>query len=169
MFYKDKKVEYVKVGVNANRVKLSSIYDHNCSSQGYIIVDDEMLGYLIAETRKANANERSFRRHFVCLPKEDTVAAKIGSVTASDEEKYLTEADTEELNKIITIFSTLTNAQRRRIYKHFKENLSFEEIGRSEGVSASAIKRSCEIAFQKLKPYADFLQHTMIIRWMDLL
>ena len=142
MFYKDKKVEYVKVGVNANRVKLSSIYDYNCSSQEYVIVDDEMLGYLIAETRKANANERSFRRHFVCLLEEDTVAAKISAVTASAEEKYLTEADTEELSKILTILSTLTNAQRRRIYKRFKENISFEKIGRSEGVSAGAIKRS---------------------------
>ena len=157
MFYKDKKVEFVKVGENANCIKLSNIYDNNCSSQEYVVVDDEMLEYLIAETRKANANERSFRRHFVCLPEEDTVAAKIGAVTASAEEKYLTEADAEELNKVLTIFSTLTNAQRRRIYKRFKENLSFEEIGRSEGVGASAIKRSCENAFQKLKPYVDFL------------
>lgn len=169
MFYKDKKVEYVKVGENANRVKLSSVYDNNCSSQEYVVVDDAMLEYLIAETHKANANERRFRRHVVCLPEEDTIVAKIGSVTVSAEEKYLTEADTEELSKILTILSTLTNAQRRRIYKRFKENLSFEEIGRSEGVSASAIKRSCEIAFKKLKPYVDFLRHTMIIRWMDLL
>ena len=169
MVYKDKKVEFVKVGENANRVKLSSIYDNNCSSQEYVVVDDEMLEYLIAATRKANANERSFRRHFICLPEEDTVAAKIGAVTASAEEKYFTEADTDELSQILAILSTLTNAQRRRIYKHFKENLSFEEIGRSEGVSASAIKRSCEIAFQKLKPYGDFLQSTMIIRWVDLL
>ena len=71
MVYKDKKLEFVKVGENANRVKLSSIYDNNCSSQENVVVDDEMLEYLIAETRKANANERSFRRHFVCLPEED--------------------------------------------------------------------------------------------------
>ena len=31
MVYKDKKVEFVKVGENVNRVKLSSIYDNNCS------------------------------------------------------------------------------------------------------------------------------------------
>ena len=169
MVCKDKKVEFIKVGENANRVKLLSLYDNNCSSQEYVVVDDEMLEYLIAATRKANANERRYRRHFICLPEEDTVAAKIGVVTASAEEKYLTEAGTVELSKILTILSTLTNAQRRRIYKRFNENLSFEEIGRSEGVSASVIKRSCEITFQKLKPYVDFLQHTMIIRWMDLL
>lgn len=94
MFYKDKKVEFGKVGENANCIKLSSIYDNNCSSQEYVVVDDEMLEYLIAETRKAMLNERGFRRHFVCLPEEDTVAAKIGAATASAEEKYLTEADT---------------------------------------------------------------------------
>ena len=42
-----------------------------------------MLEYLIAETRRANANERSCRRHFVCLPEEDTVAVKIDAVTVS--------------------------------------------------------------------------------------
>lgn len=169
MFYKDKKIEFVKVGENANRVKLSSIYDNNCSSQEYVIVDDEMLEYLIAEEHKANTMDRNFRNHFVGFPDDETAAAKMGAKTVSAEEKYFTEADTEELSKIIAILSTLTDAQRRRIYKRFKENLSFEEIGRAEGVSASAIKRSCEIAFKKLKPYSDFLQRTAIIMWVDLL
>lgn len=142
MFYKDKKVEYVKVGENANRVKLSSIYDHNCSSQEYVVVDNEMLEYLIAETRIANANERSFRRHFVCLLEEDTVAAKISAVTASAKEKYLTEADTEELSKILTILSPYKCSEKANLQTLQGKNISFEKIVRSEGVSAGAIKRS---------------------------
>lgn len=141
MFYKDNKVEFVKVCENVNRVKLSSIYPDNCSKQEYVIVDDDTLEYLIAEELKANAEERRLRRHFVALPEDETAAAKMGAMTASAEERYFTEANAEELNKIIVIISTLTRAQRRRIYKRFKENLSFEEIGRDEGVSASAIKR----------------------------
>ena len=33
MRFEDNKVEFVKVGENVNRVKLSSIYNHNCLSQ----------------------------------------------------------------------------------------------------------------------------------------
>lgn len=43
MRFEDKKVEFEKVGENVNRVKLKSIYPNNCSSQEYVIVDDEML------------------------------------------------------------------------------------------------------------------------------
>lgn len=169
MLYKDNKVEFVKVGENVNRVKLSSIYANNCSDQEYVIVDDEMLEYLIVSEQKENNKERRFRRHYVALPDDETAAAKMGAVTSSVEEDFLSKADAEELKKLQAIISLLTSAQRRRIYKRFKENLSFEDIGRSEGVSASAIKRSCEIAFKKLKPYCDFLQNIAPIKWIDLL
>lgn len=145
MLYKDSKVEFVKASENVNSVKLSSIYANNCSSLKYVIVDDEMLEYLITSEQKENNKERRFHRHYIALPDNETAAAKMGAMTSSVEEKFLSKADTEEMERILAIISSLT-----------KENLSFEDIGRAEGVSASAIKHSVEIAFTKLKPYSDF-------------
>lgn len=58
MRYEDKKVEFEKVGENVNRVLLKSIYPNNCSSQEFVIVDDEMLNYLIESEMEFNAKRR---------------------------------------------------------------------------------------------------------------
>lgn len=129
MRYEDKRIEFVKIGENANRVKLSSIYDYNRSSQEYVIVDDEMLEYLLTSEQKENNKERRSRRHYVALPEDETSAAKMGAMTSSVEKKFFPETDAEE-KKILAIISQLTEVQWRRVYKRFKKNLSFEDIGR---------------------------------------
>lgn len=169
MFYKDSKVEFVKVGENANRIKLSSIYPNNCSSQEYVIVDDEMLEYLIESEQKENNKERRFRRHYVALPEDETAAAKMGAITSSVEEKYFAESDEDEISRILEILSLLTACQRKRLYLRFKENLTYKAIGKMEGVGLTTVQSSCELALEKLKPYSDFLQNATTARWVDLL
>lgn len=168
MRFEDKKVEFVKVGENVNRIKLSSIYDHNCSSQEFVIVDDEMLEYLIESEMEFNANRRTKDNHVVALPEDETAAAKMGAVVKSEEEKYFA-ATEDEKKKVLDILSLLTPCQRRRLYLRFKNHLTYKAVGKMEGVSGSAIKRSCELAFEKLKPHCDFLQKVTCIKWVDLL
>lgn len=167
MFYKDKKVEYVKVGENANRVKLSSIYDHNCSSKEYVIVDDEILAYLIESEQKINADRRTKDNHVIELPEDETAAGKMGAIDKSAEEKFFSELDDEQIRRIRLIISELTIRQRKRLYMKFRLNMSYTQIARIEGSALVTVRESCERAFKKLRKHRDFLQDCSIKSWVD--
>ena len=167
MRYEDKKVEFEKVGENVNRVKLSSIYDHNCSSQEYVIVDDEMLKYLIESEMKFNTNRRTKSNHVVALPEDETAAAKMGAVVESEEEIFFSEVDELLKQKVLKVLARLSVSQRRRLYMRFRENKSYTVIGREEGLTAAAISASCIRAIKKLKKYGKILQKVPINTWLD--
>lgn len=167
MLYKDKKVEFVKVGKNVNRVKLSSIYDHNCSLQGYVIVDDKMLEYLIESEQRFSENRRTNDNHVVSLPEDETAAAKMGAMDKSAEEKFFSEADKEQIEHILLILSELTEKQRKRLYMKFRLNMSYAQIARIEGSALVTVRESCERAVNRLKKHGEFLQNCTIKSWVD--
>ncbi|MCH5204992.1 MAG: sigma-70 family RNA polymerase sigma factor [Oscillospiraceae bacterium] len=169
MFYKGNKVEFVKVGENANRVKLSSIYDNNCSSQEYVIVDDEMLEYLIKSEQQFNASRRTMDNHVIALPEDETAAAKMGVMDTSAEEKYFSEFDKEQIHQIQLILSELSEKQRKRLYMRFHLNMSYTKIARIEGSTIVTVRESCERTIKRLKKYSDFLQDCTIKSWVNLL
>lgn len=167
MRFEDKKVEFEKVGENVNRVKLSSIYGHNCSSQEYVIVDDEMLKYLIKSEMKFNANRRTKDNHVVALPEDETAAAKMGAMDKSAEEKFFSESDKEQIEHILLILSELTNKQRKRLYMKFRLNMSYAEIARTEKAALVTVRESCERAVNRLKKHSEFLKNCTMKSWVD--
>lgn len=72
------------------------------------------------------------------------------------------ESDNEEIYNVMDSVNAAVNLNRQITF-------SFEDIGRDEGVGASAIKRNIEIAFRKLKPYSDFLQNVPAAKLVNLL
>ncbi len=167
MRYEDRKVEFVKISENVNRVKLSSIYENNCSSQEYVIVDDETLEYLVASERKFSADRRTKSNHVVALPEDETAAAKMGAMDKSAEEKFFSESDKEQIDYILHILSELTYKQRKRLYMKFRLNMSYAEIARTEKAALVTVRESCERAVNRLKKHSDFLKNCTIKSWVD--
>lgn len=167
MRFEDKKVEFVKVGENVNRVLLKSIYPNNCSSQEFVIVDDEMLNYLIESEMEFNANRRTKDNHVVALPEDETAAAKMGAMDKSAEEKFFSESDKEQIEHILLIMSELTDKQRKRLYMKFRLNMSYAEIARTEKAALVTVRESCERAVNRLKKHSEFLKNCTIKSWVD--
>ncbi len=167
MRFEDKKVEFVKVDENVNRVLLKSIYPNNCSSQEFVIVDDEMLNYLIESEMKFNTNRRTKDNHVVALPEDETAAAKMGAMDKSAEEKFFSESDKEQIDHILHILSELTDKQRKRLYMKFRLNMSYAEIARTEKAALVTVRESCERAVNRLKKHSEFLKSCTIKSWVD--
>lgn len=167
MRYEERKVEFVKISENVNRVKLSSIYPNNCSSQEYVIVDDEMLAYLIESEKEFNAKRRTKDNHVVALPDDETAAAKMGAKDASAEEKFFSESDKEQIEHILLILSELTDKQRKRLYMKFCLKMSYTEIARIECSALVTVRESCERAINRLKEHSEFFKNCTIKTWAD--
>ncbi len=166
---KERKIEFIKIGENRNLIRLSTAYDTNCSEYDYAEVNDETLEYMLSSEKEMASKNRNYRGNTIPYPEQDKEAVKAGLITQSTEEHYFNEFDKEEIQKILNILSLLTDCQRKRIYLHFKQKLTYRQIAEKEGVGYTAVHHSCDEGIKKLKQYYHFLQKTDIINWIDLL
>ena len=67
-----------------------------------VIVNDEMLSYLIETEMEFNANRRTKSNRVVALP-EDETAVKMGAVVKSEEEKYFAVTE-DEIKQVLDIY-----------------------------------------------------------------
>ena len=173
-----KKISYKKIGENKYLVNLNTAYDNNCSEQETEEVTGEVLAVMLNYERKETNHDRVMRkRHLVEMPSNDYEAAKKGMVLPSAEDILVLEeikleekAQAEnEKEYIIEIISILTPTERRRLYLRSYKKFSAEKIADLEGVTAPAVRWSWRNARNKIEPYRDFLQRTIVKDWVLLL
>ena len=100
------------------------------------------------------------------MPENDYEAAKEGIVLPSAEEVYIASEDKE---RILKVFSHLSDKQRRRLYLMFKENHTYETLAAVEGVGITTIRDSIKGAMKQIEKHGKFLLTTKAHGWVDLL
>ncbi|MCM1167136.1 MAG: hypothetical protein NC299_17515 [Lachnospiraceae bacterium] len=139
MRYEDKKVEFVKLGENANRVKLSSVYDNNCSEGEYVIVNDDVLEVLQQPEREYERERSRRRRHgnkFIYLGNDENFDAKLGLTVNAPDEAVESKMYLEHIRQ----FFEDKVYERGMLY--FLQNYSLKEIAEMDGVSEVAVFKS---------------------------
>lgn len=176
MNHDEHKVEYIKLGDDMYQVKLSSIYDTNCADQEYLIVNGELLAFILDSEKKVAAMHRTDRNHCISVNYNDEIGGALNlEELAVVEENYsfLSEEDPalheQELIKLKAIINELTDLQRNRLYVHIVYQKTMEEIAACEGVTDEAVRKSCDAAKKRLRKHGDFLQKMSIKEWLYLL
>lgn len=89
MVDKEIKLEFSKTEDGRNLLVLSSIYQHNCSDQKTVIVDDDVLE-VFQQTCRDLERERNWRRRhgnrYIYLGSDDNFDAKLGLITHAPDE-----------------------------------------------------------------------------------
>ena len=169
-YFDDRVTEYEKLDENVNEVQLSTAYDHNCSEQQTEIINDEMLDTIIDSDNDLANKNRYDRKQRVEFPTTDAEAIKLGMIVPSmDDMMALKERQAEQTKKLLKIFSTLTEIERRRLYLYSWKKMSYSKIAKVEGVSIPAVMYSCDSAVEKLRPYGRYLQCCEVENWSKLL
>lgn len=169
-----RKLTYIKKGNGVNLVKLSSVYDNNCSAQEYKAVDDRVLDFMIENDRYIEKLERADRSN-IAVSYNDEIGNCNNAAGFSHSEKYYYEREEEQqkirdhLAELKAVFDELSDKQRSRIYLFVYYEMSYTEIAKYEGVSAATVQSTCERAFSKLREYSDILQKDIVESWIDLL
>ena len=165
--HKDGKViKYEKIAKDRNLVTLATAYDHNCSEQQTVEVSDAVLEVMLGYEQNENNFGRNQRNHRDEMPDTDYDAANKGLFLPSAEEEYIAE---EDKDRILRIFSHLSDKQRRRLYLMIKENHTYETLAAEEGVGLTTIRDSIKGALKQLKKYGNYLQIAKSKSWVDLL
>jgi len=133
----NRKVEYFKSEENKNLVKLSTVYDNNCSEQNTVEVNDSILSELIKYANEDN-NYARWQRSRVDYEEFDEV--KIGEVYGIQEKSF--EEGIMENILLEELFHECGEKAIKRAKLAVTKGLSAREIAEMEGVSHSAINKS---------------------------
>lgn len=175
MIFEYKRVEYERVADNVNIVKLSSVYDNPCGNAAFAVVNDETMKYIINITKKTQALYRTERNHLVFNNYDETWGGPANQQALVEDGDYsfikdrLRESYQVQLRKCKSIIKELTNSQRDRFYVYSVYGLKLETIAECEGVSIEAVRKSCDIARDKLKMHSHFLLTFREREWANLL
>ncbi len=173
--YEEKKIAFERVAENVNVVKLASVYDHNCSEEDTVILNDVQLQALLDDQKEwENSNHRQ-RDYAELFPKTDSDSEQAEITVPSAEDTYI-EIETleaidpdNEKKVLLKIFSKFTDKQRRRLYLNAKKGLTYDEIAEVEGVGMSTVRDSIKAAENKLKMHRELLLNLTLQNWLDLL
>ncbi len=167
--YDERIIVHTKKDNDVNFIKLSSVYDRNCSEKDYAEINDEILKFMIDDERNTSSVENYWRKKTTSLVEDNNSPTSLTINEMPTDEKYFIEKNDEEINKILGILSVLTKRQRRRLYMRFKYEMTYKQIGKHEGVALTSVQESCERALENLKPFGNILQNTVLNNWVDLL
>lgn len=136
---KEIKLEYSKTEDGRNLLVLSSVYQHNCSDQKTVIVDDDVLE-VFQQTCRDQEHERNWRRRhgnrFIFLGSDENFDAKLGLITHAPDETVESDLYLEYIKRF---FDEKTYRRGTLYYLH---KYSQDEIAEIEGVSQVAISKS---------------------------
>ena len=116
-----------------------------------IAVSKEVADYL-EECRLdlRRQSEKKRRNHAAITFEEDFVEELMAIPPIGFENELFRELDKERLPGLI---AKLPEIQRRRLVAYYYEGLTYQEIGKREGVDHRAVMRSVESGVSKLKKY----------------
>lgn len=121
-----------------NLLVLSSVYQHNCSDQKTVIVDDDVLEVFRQSNRDRERDRSRKRRHGsnIYLGENENFDATLGLITNAPDEAVESEL---YLEYIIQFFDD-------KVYKrgimYYLQGMTQSEIAVIEGVSATAVHKS---------------------------
>jgi hypothetical protein len=174
MKYEKCNVEYTVLGEDKYQVKLSSVYDTNCSEQEYQVVNRKVLEALLESEHEMIASSRRHRVHSCCSYDERFGRGDDPNYLVVEERYFfIIEEEEEKLRKMRAslqpVFNKLTNLQRDRLYIYMADKKIFQEIADAEGVTFGAVRSSCARAIDRLKQYGNLFQNIDKEGWIDLL
>ena len=135
---KEIKLEFSKTEDGRNLLVLSSVYQHNCSDQKTVIVDDDVLK-VFQQTCRDQERERSRRRRHgsnIYLGESESFDAALGLVTNAPNEAVESELYLEYIRRFFD------GKVYNRGIMYYLQGMTQSEIADIEGVSASAIHKS---------------------------
>ena len=135
---KEIKLEYSKTEDGRNLLVLSSVYQHNCSNQKTVIVDDDVLD-VFQQTCRDQERERSRRRRHgsnIYLGENENFDATLGLITNAPDEVVESELYLEYIRQFFD------NKVYRRGIMYYLHGMTQCEIADIEGVSATAVHKS---------------------------
>ena len=138
MANKEIKLEFSKTEDGRNLLVLSSVYQHNCSDQKTVIVDDEVLE-VFQQTCRDQERERSRKRRHgsnIYLGENENFDATLGLITNAPDEVA---EDKLYLEYIKRFFD---DKVYNRGIMYYLQGMTQSEIADIEGVSATAIHKS---------------------------
>ncbi len=136
---KEIKLEFSKTEDGRNLLVLSSVYQHNCSNQKTVIVDDDVLEVFQQKCRDQEHERNWRRRHgnrFIFLGSDENFDAKLGLITYPPDETVESDLYLEYIKRF---FDEKTYRRGMLYYLH---KFSQDEIAEIEGVSQMAISKS---------------------------
>ncbi len=135
---KEIKLEFSKTDDGRNLLVLSSVYQHNCSNQKMVIVDDDVLE-VFRQSNRDRERERSRRRRHgsnIYLGGSENFDAELGLITSAPDEAV---EDTLYLEYIKHFFD---DKVYNRGIMYYLQGLTQQEIADIEEVSATAVHKS---------------------------
>ena len=135
---KEIKLEYSKTEDGKNLLVLSSVYQHNCSKQETVIVDDDVLD-VFQQTCRDQERERSRRRRHgsnIYLGENENFDAALGLITNAPDEAVESELYLEYIKRFFD------DKVYNRGIMYYLHGMTQAEIADIERVSATAVYKS---------------------------
>ena len=135
---KEIKLEFSKTKDGKNLLVLSSVYQHNCSDQKTVIVDDDVLE-IFQQMCRDQERERSRRRRHDCnlyLGESENFDATLGLITNAPDEAVEDELYLEYIKRFFD------DKVYNRGIMYYLHGMTQAEIADIEGVSATAVHKS---------------------------
>ncbi len=111
----------------------------------------EARDFLERDDKRQASKERTHRNHITHI---DLSYAEDKKLIVKQEKDALEQLiDKDDNNKILEMFSCLTETQKRRFIAHYIDGKSFRAIASEEGVNHTKIQKSIEQARKKLKKF----------------
>lgn len=142
-FYK--KIRSEKTADGLNRLKLSSVYNNNCSEQNYVDVNDETLEGLKSLARCQRRQDSKDYRNLSIYAYDS-----LTDMTASVEDEYVAKLESAQLRNALMLLKPII---RRRFIRRYLLGMSCEKIGQLDGVSRTAVSLSIKNARILLKKH----------------
>ena len=135
---KEIKLEYSKTEDGNNLLVLSSVYQHNCSDQKTVIVDDDVLEIFRQSNRDRERERSRKRRHGsnIYLGENENFDATLGLITNAPDEAVEDELYLEYIKRFFD------DKVYNRGIMYYLHGMTQAEIADIEGVSATAVHKS---------------------------
>lgn len=135
---KEIKLKFSKTEDGRNLLVLSSVYQHNCSKQETVIVDDDVLE-IFKQSQRDRECERSRRRRHgsnIYLGENENFDATLGLITNAPDEIVESELYLEYIKQFFD------GKVYNRGIMYYLQGMTQSEIADIEGVSAAAVHKS---------------------------
>lgn len=135
---KEIKLEFSKTEDGRNLLVLSSVYQHNCSDQKTVIVEDDVLE-VFRQSNRDQERERSRRRRHgskIYIGENENFDATLGLITNAPDEMIEDKLYLEYIKQFF--YDKVYN----RGIMYYLQGMTQCEISEIEGVSATAVHKS---------------------------
>lgn len=142
---KEIKLEFSKTEDGKNLLMLSSVYQHNCSDQKTVIVDDDVLE-VFQQTCRDQERERSRKRRHgsnIYIGENENFDATLGLITNAPDEAVESELYLKYIKRYFD------DKVYNRGIMYYLQGMTQSEIAEVEGVSATAVHKSI-VKFKKV-------------------